>query len=465
MIKGKFEAKHATVHWDTKSMSMSENQKVERIPILVSQESGVQLLGVPPIKNATGELMAEAVYNTLREWNALQSIEWVSFDTTNSNTGSTKGAILLLERSMRKKLLKLACRHHVYEVILRGVFELKFGVATGPTVSLFEKFQRKWGSIGKTKYKPGIQDSTVRKILSDTSCEIISFCEQKLEEKVVRDDYKEFLELTLIFLGHNADNIKFRLPGPMHHARWISKALYALKIFMFLSEFEVTKEEKRSLRDFCIFVVKFYVQAWFGCTNALGAPKQDLDFLQSIKKFSKIDADVSSTVLKKFKNHLWYLSEEPIGLAFFDDNVSIADKILLSKTFRTQYKPEGIRDFKLKIPALEMIPICEYKLHHFITENTKFFFERFEIKTTFMQKKPEEWNTDEEYIAAQDMLRTLQKVNDHAECGVKLMADYNNAITKDEKQKQNLLQAVSEFRKQDEGITKIGLSKQYSSSI
>lgn len=89
-IKDRFKAKNATVHWDTKQLphiSGEHNKKVDRMPVLISQESGVQLLGVPFIKSGTGELMAEAVYDTLREWNALENIECVSFDRTSSNTG------------------------------------------------------------------------------------------------------------------------------------------------------------------------------------------------------------------------------------------------------------------------------------------------------------------------------------------------------------------------------------------
>lgn len=59
-----------------------------------------------------------------------------------------------LERLLKKRLLKLACRYHVYELILRSVFELKFGETTGPNVSLFMEFQEKWDKIDQTKYKP-----------------------------------------------------------------------------------------------------------------------------------------------------------------------------------------------------------------------------------------------------------------------------------------------------------------------
>lgn len=119
-IKNHFEAKYATVHWEGKLMaSIIKKEKVERLPIIVSQESGVQILGVPYLRSASRALMAEAIYDTLREWNAVKNIECASFDTTAPNNGYLNGAIVLLERLLKKRLLKLACRHHVYELILR----------------------------------------------------------------------------------------------------------------------------------------------------------------------------------------------------------------------------------------------------------------------------------------------------------------------------------------------------------
>ena len=43
-------------------------------------------------------------------------------------------------------------------------------------------------------------------------------------------DYRDFIELTLYYLNgeHNA-LFKFRKPGPIHIARWMSKVIYCIK--------------------------------------------------------------------------------------------------------------------------------------------------------------------------------------------------------------------------------------------
>lgn len=98
------------------------------------------------------------------------------------------------------------------------------------------------------------------------SSEIKQFCEHELRKPICRDDYKEFLELIILFLGGNVSNRNnLRPPGATHHARWMGKALYALKIYLCRENFRLTSQEEKGLRDICIFLVRLYVKAWFRC--------------------------------------------------------------------------------------------------------------------------------------------------------------------------------------------------------
>lgn len=68
--------------------------------------------------------------------------------------------------------------------------------------------------------------------------DVIDFVVDYLQIKQPRKDYRELLELTVIFLGgvpHRG--IFLRVPGAIHHARWMAKAIYCLKIFLFRSHF------------------------------------------------------------------------------------------------------------------------------------------------------------------------------------------------------------------------------------
>ena len=76
----------------------------------------------------------------------------------------------------------------------------------------------------------------------------------------------------MIFLGGiPKKGILFRIPGAVSHARWMAKATYAFKIYLFQDQFQVSKREKNSLRRIFIFLSRVYIRAWFLSTEAIKA--------------------------------------------------------------------------------------------------------------------------------------------------------------------------------------------------
>lgn len=87
------------------------------------------------------------------------------------------------------------------------------------------------------------------------------------------------------------------------------------------------------------------------------------------------------------------------------------------------------------------------EVDYFITPLTFNFFKRFNISTHFLHSDPDDWSEDLDFLKGQGIVKRLKVVNDTAEWGVKLMQDYNASITKNEEQKQYVLQVVAECRK------------------
>lgn len=289
------------------------------------------MLGVPKLPNGTGEGIANAVYDLLVEWNLQDHVQAMGFDTTSANTGVHNGACTILERKLQRNLLYLACRHHISELILKSVFELKVcKVSSGPTVPLFVRFQKTWTKLNHQQFQSGMQDVIVNQLLTNDYDEIILFCLHEIGKPICRDDYKELLELTLVFLGHKVST-PIRPPGPVHHARWMAKALYVLKIYIFRDQFTLRRQEEKGMREMCVFLVKYYVKYWFKCPIAPEAPNNDLEFLKNIIGFIEVDKELSEAVIKKFSGHLWYLSDELIALSFFDKNISDEIKIKMTE--------------------------------------------------------------------------------------------------------------------------------------
>lgn len=274
---------------------------------------------------------------------------------------------------------------------------------------------------------------------------VIEYAQLQLETKFPRDDYRELLELTIIFLGGKPPRgLKFSKPGPVHHARWMARAIYALKIFIFHKQLEISTSELKGIKDVCVFIVRLHIYAWFSCTSAVSAPRSDLLLLQQLVEYKTIHEAISKVATEKLLRHTWYLNEELIALSFFDASVSHDEKRNMVKALKTR---EGRWEIQ-KRPTIPHETIPATKLADFVTTNTKRFFTNLALPTFFLHREPAKWDDIHSYVETQKKLSKLRVVNDAAERGVALIEQYNNVLCRDEEQKQYLLQVVSKHRQQ-----------------
>ena len=313
-----------TIHWDGKLLEdICSRQIVDRLPILVSGAGVDQLLGVPKLASGTGQASAAAVFEAAVAWNITDNVKCMCFDTTSVNSGPRNGACILLEQKLDKDMLWFACRHHILEIVLQAVVLDCLGPSKGPEITIFNRFKNTWQFINRADFQTASSDECVFTAVSHVITDIIAFAEMQTLLYQPRDDYRELLDLTIIFLGGTpSKGISFRAPAGLHQARWMAKAIYALKIWMFRSQFKLTKRQEKALADICQFTVIIYVKAWFQASSAPSAPRIDLQLLKDIYSYRKISESISKNALNKIIRHLWYLSEELVALAFFDDEVS-----------------------------------------------------------------------------------------------------------------------------------------------
>ena len=81
--------------------------------------------------------------------------------------------------------------------------------------------------MDREDFGTGTMVEEVATVLEDVKDEALRWTLQVLQERGdFRDDYRELVELVIIFLGGAPPSgIRFRAPGAMHHARWMSKVL------------------------------------------------------------------------------------------------------------------------------------------------------------------------------------------------------------------------------------------------
>ncbi|KAL4100680.1 hypothetical protein QTP88_020714 [Uroleucon formosanum] len=388
------------VHWDGKLLpSLSEKKLVDRLPIIISYKGIEQLLGVPELISGTGENQATAVYQALENWSLTDNVQALCCDTTASNTGRLKGACILLEQKLEREILYLPCRHHIPEVVLRSAFEIKIDTASAPDVPIFKRFQKCWPNINVNNFHIGLEDTFVFQSLQNLKDELLIFCINQLKQYQPRDDYKELLELTIIFLGQTPPN------------------------------------------------VRIYIKQWFCVRAAALAPNMDLQFIKDIILYEVIDEQISKSALKKMCGHLWYLTPEATSLAFFDDKVSSQTKIKMVKAMQSR-DIESEANKRIILKPNEIYDYANKDINDFRSIQSSNFFNRFGIPMNFLDLDPKLWNENDQYKKSKELVNNINVVNDIAERGVKLIEDYNKLLTKNEDQKQYLLQVVSEYRQQ-----------------
>lgn len=172
------------------------------------------------------------------------------------------------------------------------------------------------------------------------------------------------------------------------------------------------------------------------------APRLDFQLLKDLDSYKTTSAAISAVALKKFLGHLWYLSEELVALAFFDDGVSSETK---TKMVRAMDVSGDLNPQKrTKVDAQQ---IQTKQLEDFVSSSTRRFFEITGLPSSFLDNDVETWNDDDAYKSAKSTVLGMKVVNDIAERGVALMDEYNKLHTNDEEQKQFLLLVVQQYRK------------------
>lgn len=102
------------------------------------------------------------------------------------------------------------------------------------------------------------------------------------------------------------------------------------------------------------------------------------------------------------------------------------------------------------------------KLPMLIGPNSWLLFQTFNSEALWLNKPPSVWKYDPDYEELSTFVHTVKTTNDLAERGVKLIQDYYDSISKDEEDRQFLLQSVEDHRKKIPNFKKKTLSNELS---
>lgn len=467
-LKEEFEAKAPdclTVHEDGKKFKNKiSGEEFEVIAIVVTGKGTKQLLAVVRVESGTGLKVATVTQEAVNNWCIGPKVKAICFDNCSVNTGKDNGVCVHLELQLKRQIAKFGCRRHFMELIIKAVWTHCYKKPTsGPDVKVFLRFAKKWPDMDKSKYKTGKQDKRVAAILKRKKEDVERILKylrdlmKKLEKEdeefgkkyIPRDDYKELIDLVRLFLGDKFD-FTFRKPGPVHHARWMAKEIYCLKMFLFRGQFRMTANELKTATEMALFTCLVFIRFWICAPDAICASRNDLELLKSIKRYESVNAGVSKVALRKLMNHLWYLSEENVCLGFYDDNVSTECKLKMVQSL----DKEGANERQMRGTIDKYTDVLQLELNDFTSQRSWNFFKIFGFSTKFLEKHPDEWSNVAEYLADKETCKHLGVTNDCAERAIKLTEDFDCPLTSKGAVNNSQLISIAEHRQQMPSMTK-----------
>lgn len=417
----------------------------ERLIVMCHTEQFDVPLGLFRVDSKSSLNCVLVIINAIKKHSLQQRVVGVVCDTERVNTGRRSGICLELERALKTDLLNLMCRHHIFEVVLKDVFEAIFGGTTGARITTFDSLKKNWNRIKSNgfRYAPMTDDEMGDPMVFEFAQNAIHSISSIAKHHHFRDDYAELQDLALKFLGIRTSK-SFNVPGATNNARWMQRAIYALKMYLFQDQIDISSDFALSIHRFCLFVSLIYVKFWSVSPIALDAPSNDIQFLKELDQYRQIDEEISDVALNALKRHLWYLSDELIMLSLFSDKVSDEEKFYMSILLIPRVGSRTNNSIK---HSNEIHNIQDLSLSDFISNRSYFLLRILDIDTNFLSVDPENWNENESYLMAQSKIRNLiVVVNDSSERALQKGA---NIIDGQRVQSENRLQdlIVSTYHK------------------
>ena len=437
-----------TVHLDSKILPDDEGRSTDRLAILVTGFETEKLLCVPKLASGTGKAIADAVTTAIQEWNVSDNVVAMGFDTTAVNTGYLSGACSIIEQRLGRRLLHLACRHHILELVIEKAFNECMGPSSGPEIGIFIRFRERWDFIDQAN-KLAFKDTDFPPSLKVVKEKLIATWRLQLTQQQPRNDYREVLELGIVILGGEVSNFRFRRPGALHRARWMARVIYSLKMLLVLPQSGLTLREETALKRLAFFALEIYISAWFLAPISSSAPVSDLQLLKDLATYH--DHKLSTVCLRVFSRHLWYLSESLVGLSVFDSELPDEIKKEIAQAILEKNAPE---DYPTRAVVPATISISSLKVSDFASQASIALFKVLRISHDFLTKDPSNWPEDDDYKAAAAIVRSIRVVNDTAERGIALTQAFNYKVTESEDQRQCLFQVVEKQRHSQPGTSK-----------
>jgi len=217
-----------------------------------------------------------------------------------------------------------------------------------------------------------------------------------------------------------------RKPGAMHKAHWMSEAIIHGRLSCFMKEtrlwstWELLNSKHCSdSTDLLSWLV--YIQSWFTSRSAADAAINDIHLTGRLTAFD--DKPLKNAGLNV--RHSWYLSPELATLALFSVSPLMTVENMTAER------------------CFHLIATLPSSISNLYISHT--YFDILDLDDSFLSVPVSFWPDTESFKDAVGIVSKITCVSDCAEHGVALISDFN-ACTKDETQKQYMLQVTKQHR-------------------
>ena len=229
-------------------------------------------------------------------------------------------------------------------------------------------------------------------------------------------------------------------PGALHHARFMSKNRYYLRLMLLIKKatdiMDLSQSRIDEIKAMALYISIFHVPKFLSAEKSDIAAAQDVHAIWQMHQMMRVSdklAEPISSVLKSLERHMWYLDPTTVvfALANTDMTVSDAEKTVMAQKLYAFSRPEEY-DFSRKnntgfMPSKEFfLKDMQPSLDLFITPESWLVFEMLghsKEQVKWMLYPPEHWDVDPDYQEFKAFVKKIAVVNDAGERAVKAVQD------------------------------------------
>jgi hypothetical protein len=283
-------------------------------------------------------------------------------------------------------ILWLACRHHVAELHIHRAIDAVTGNTTEPGVKLFRRLKDQWLELlEKIDYKnlTVLGVDTLPPSMREEAKSVLGWAQEELDKGTwPREDYRELLELLIVTLDGHVKNFSFSMPGADHHARWMSKAIYYMKMRLLKNIFALSTEEEEEVDIITEFTSVFYVMYWLQTPLSAASARHDLEFMEKMVQYRNFRPKIAFVVLQSTYRHGWYIAPQTITLALADRDLEDSTKELMAKKLHSMVRKK-IDTGKPEFPLLPWGPeVTRRNMDSLVTEDSWLVFNLLGLQDT-----------------------------------------------------------------------------------